>query len=584
MFPARLGLVCGPAMRSPRALLSLSLACCLASGCSSPSSAPTSPTAAPDFAAQAEQFPKELVEVAPGVHVAIGYGLANSTMIVGDGGVVIVDTMESVEAAAPVKEAFRRISPLPVKAIVLTHNHADHIFGAATMAGGDRPEVLAHGSFQAEVDRLVTATRPVAFRRAMRQFGTALPAEERIHCGLGPALKNDANSTLAPLVPTRTFDGDELELTVAGIRMVLVHLPGETPDTIGVWLPDRRVLLSGDDYYHSFPNLYSIRGTTNRDVMTWVQSLDRMRALRPEVLVPMHTLPVRGEAEVQARLTDYRDAIQYVHDQTVRAMNDGKEPDEIVEIVRLPKELASRPWLAEHYGRVDWSVRGIFDGYMGWFAGDAAGLSPMARKDRAQRVAKLAGGSDKLRESARDALEKGDARWTLELCGHLFALGEFTADAATMRAAALRLLAAGETSANGRNYYLTQALEAEEKVKLEAPDPSKLPQAMLETIPVGNFLRAMTVRLDPAKAEGKTLSVGFRFPDVGEEWGMDLRHGIVDLHRGLPVAPDMTVTSTSQVWKEVLTRKRNATAAFASGDVQVDRNRLELVRFLFLFR
>lgn len=554
------------------------------SGCGSPSAVPARPTASADFAAQQEQFPRGIVEAAPGVHVAIGFGLANSAMIVGDGGVVIVDTMESAEAAAPVKEAFRRINPLPVKAIVFTHNHADHIFGAATMAGDDRPEVLAHGTFQAEVDRIVTATRPIAYKRAMRQFGTALPPAERVHCGVGPALLSDANSTPAPLNPTRTFDGDQLELTIAGIRLVLVHLPGETPDTIGVWLPDRRVLLSGDDYYHSFPNLYTIRGTTNRDVMTWVASLDRMRALEPEVLIPMHTLPVKGAAEIRARLTDYRDAIQYVHDQTVRAMNDGKQPDEIVEMLRLPQELAAKPWLAERYGRIDWSVRGIFDGYMGWFGGDAADLSPLARKDRAVRIAKLAGGSEKLRDAAGQALKQGDARWTLELCGHLAALGEFTGDAATMRASALRILASGESSANGRNYYLTQALETEEKFTLELPDPSRLPQPMLESIPVANFLRAMTVRLDPAKAEGKTLSVGFRFPDLDEEWGMNLRHDVVELQQGLPPSPDMTVTVDSLVWKEILTRKRNAPSSFAAGDVKVDRNRLELLRFLFLFR
>jgi alkyl sulfatase BDS1-like metallo-beta-lactamase superfamily hydrolase len=553
-------------------------------GCGSPSSAPPSPAETTDFASQAEQFPRGVVEVVPGVHVAIGYGLANSVMIVGDDGVVIVDAMESAEAAAPVREAFRRIRDAPVRAMILTHHHADHVFGAATLAAGDRPEVLAHSAFRAEFDRIVEVTRPIAYRRAMRQFGTLLSEGERVHCGVGPALRSDASSTPAPLVPTRTFDGESLELVVAGIRLVLLHLPGETPDAIGVWLPERRVLLAGDNYYHSFPNLYAIRGTTNRDVMTWVASLDRMRALGAEVLVPGHTLPVRGEAEVRARLTDYRDAIQFVHDQTVRAMNEGREPDEIVATVRLPKELAARPWLAERYGRVDWSVRGIFDGYLGWFGGDAADLSPLSRRALAERIAKLAGGSDKLRDAAREASKRGDARWTLELCRHLASLGEFTAEAEAMRAAALRQLAAAETSANGRNYYLTQALEAEEKAVVGAPDPSRIPLDLLASLPVSSFLRAMTVRLDPAKAEGKRLSVGLRFPDLGEEWSMNLRHGIIELQRGLPRAADMTVTTDSLVWKEVLTRRRNATAAFAGGALGVDRNRLELVRFLFLFR
>jgi alkyl sulfatase BDS1-like metallo-beta-lactamase superfamily hydrolase len=544
----------------------------------------TAPQAAASFVDQSREFPRGVINVTEGVYVAVGYGLANSVLLVGDGGVVIVDTMESAEAAAPVRDEFRRISAMPVAAILYTHHHADHIFGAGVLAGDDHPEVIAHASFQAELDRLVTVTRPIAYRRAIRQFGTLLPEDQRIHCGIGPKLVSDSTTTASLLLPTRTFDGERLEITLAGIRMVLLHVPGETPDQMAVWLPDKRVLVSGDNYYHSFPNLYAIRGTTTRDVLQWVASLDTMRALRPAFLVPGHTLPVTGESEIQERLTDYRDAIQYVHDQTVRAMNEGHTPDEIVESVKLPKALRSRPWLAEYYGRVDWSVRGIFDGYLGWFDGDAADLSPARRDTRAKNMAALAGGSDKLRDRATAALAAGDARWALELAQTLTALGEFTDVAANVRASALRMLAADETSANGRNYYLTQALEAEEKLTVDPPDPSRLPPELLAKIPIASFLRAMTVRLDAKKADGKNLAVGLRFTDTGEEWGMRVRNSVVELAPRLPDGADMTVTTATQTWKEILTGKRNATLAFASGDVQVDRNRLELVRFLFLFR
>ncbi len=546
--------------------------------------APEAAHVSPDFASQSRQFPRGVVEVTDGVHVAVGFGLANSVLLTGEGGNVIVDTMESAEAATAVRDEFARISGAPVAAIVYTHNHADHIFGAGVLAGDSKPEVLAHASFETELDRIVTATRAITWKRSMRQFGTFLADEERLHCGVGPKLDSTVASTMSLLPPTRTFDGDRLEITIAGIRMVLLHLPGETPDTIGVWLPEKRVLLSGDNYYHSFPNLYAIRGTTTRDVLQWVASIDAMRELRPAFLVPGHTLPVSGEDEIRTRLTDYRDAMQFVHDQTVRAMNEGLAPEAIVERVKLPASLAGKPWLAERYGRVDWSVRGVFDAYLGWFGGDAADLSPLTRRERAEHLVALAGGSEKLRDRATAALDANDPRWALELAGHLLVLGEFSDVARRVRASALRALAAAETSANGRNYYLTQALEAEDKVVIDAPDPSRLPDDLLARIPVSSFLRAMTGRLDTGKAEGKRLAVGFRFTDVGEEWGMQLRSGVVELTPRLPEVPDMTVTTTSQVWKEVLTGKRNATMAFASGDVQVDRNRLELVRFLFLFR
>ncbi|HYC00128.1 MAG TPA: alkyl sulfatase dimerization domain-containing protein [Candidatus Limnocylindrales bacterium] len=564
----------------PRWLLAAGALCAVVvSGCGE-RSAPD----APDAPAAPPTFVRQVVEVTPSVHVATGYGLANSVMIRGQGGVIIVDAMESAEAAAPVREAFRAISPDPVRAILYTHNHADHVFGAAVMAGEDHPEILSHASLVPELQRLASVTRPAIHARSMRQFGTLLPPAEAGDCGIGPRLHAGPGTTSVPLLPTRTFDGERLELEIAGVRMQLVHAPGETPDHIFVWLPEQRVLLPGDNYYHAFPNLYAIRGTAYRDVTEWVASIDAMRELRPAFLIPGHTAPVIGEADIHARLTDYRDAIQFVHDQTVRAMNDGLTPEEAVARVRLPRALADKPYLAERYGRVDWSVRGIYAGYLGWFGGNAAELSPLPAGERARRVAALAGGSDALRNAARAALDGGDVRWALELADHLLALGELTAEARQLRAAALRSLASQETSANGRNYYLTQALEAEEKVVVGQPDPATMPQELLDVLPVEGFLRAMTVRFDPEKTLQTTTRVGFRFTDTGGEYGLSLRNGVAEFRASLPPDADMTVTTHSQIWKEIVTRKRNATAAFVTGDVSVDRNRLELAKFLLLFR
>lgn len=560
------------------------LALCVLAGCSKEEAPGDGARSDAGLVAAVAEFPRQVIAVAPGVHVAVGFGLANSIMLEGTNGVVIVDTMESAEAARPVREAFGKISDKPVRAIVLTHSHADHIFGAGVLAGADHPEVIAHATFAGELEKLAGALHPVLFKRSMRQFGTALPRAERLNCGVGPRLLTDANSTLAPLLPTRTFDGERTEIDVAGVRMVLVHAPGETPDQIFVWLPDKRVLLAGDNFYHSFPNLYTIRGSAYRDVLEWIASLDKMRVLRPAFLVPSHTLPVAGEDEVARTLTDYRDAIQFVHDRTVTLMNDGLSAEDIAAQVQLPAPLADRPYLAEHYGRVDWSVRAIFDGYVGWFSGNAADLPTMSSQKTARRMATLAGGSEKLRDAARSALEQGDARWALELADQLRALGEFTDVAAQVRAASLRLMATTESSANGRNYYMSEALEAEGRIKIEPPDPAKVPVELLRAIPIETFMRSLCTHLRPDKARGRKMTVGFRFPDLGQEWGVWVRNSIAELQPRLPEHADMMVTVDSQVWKEILARKRNATAAFVRGDVKVDRNRLELVRFLLLFR
>lgn len=294
----------------------------------------------------------EVIEVVKGVHVAIGFGLANSILIEGAEGNIIVDCMESNESAAKVKAAFNKISTKPIKALIYTHNHADHIFGAGIMAGEDDPEIYSHELTNYYIDRLLNVVRPIIGERSSRMFGTSLDNDAHINCGIGPRLDADENTTRSLLRPTVTFK-DELEVEVEGIKLKLIHAPGETNDQLFVWIADRKILLPGDNIYKAFPNLYTIRGTSYRDVKMWSSSLDKMRFLNPEILIPSHTQPIKGAEKIQGILRDYRDAIQFVHDQTIRNINKGLTPDELAEKVILPEHLSTSPFLQEFYGRVD---------------------------------------------------------------------------------------------------------------------------------------------------------------------------------------------------------------------------------------
>ncbi|MCW9033735.1 MAG: alkyl/aryl-sulfatase [Rhodospirillales bacterium] len=299
--------------------------------------APVNVDANAELHAHTAEFHKEVIKVTEGVYVAVGYGLANSILLEGDDGVVIVDTMESNETARAVKADFAKITQKPIKALVFTHNHTDHIFGSGVFAEGGSPKVFAHKSTNYYIDRVVNVIRPAIYTRAMRQFGSYLPPGGRINDGIGPFLaKVDGENALSLARPTDTFD-KVLKTEVAGIKMELYHAPGETADQLFVWLPEKKVLLPGDNFYKAFPNLYAIRGTAYRDVLEWAKSLDMMRELEPEFLVPSHTRPLVGKEKILGILTDYRDAIQFVHDQTVRGINMDLGPDEIVERVKLPR-------------------------------------------------------------------------------------------------------------------------------------------------------------------------------------------------------------------------------------------------------
>ena len=537
--------------------------------------------APPDLAAHSQEFRKEIIRVAEGVYVAVGFGLANSVLLEGRDGVVIVDTMESAEAARPVKEAFEKISTKPVKAILYTHFHTDHTFGAKVMAGDDQPEIWAHESTTYWLNRVVTITRETVYRRSMRQFGSLLPAEEFIHAGIGPRLVFEAKVTPALLLPSRTFSGERLELDISGIRMVLIHAPGETPDQIIVWLPDKKVLLAADNFYKSFPNLYAIRGTAYRDVNLWVRSLDLMRELKPDHLVPLHTRPMAGADRIYETLTNYRDAIQYVHDQTIRGMNAGLLPEEIVRKVTLPPHLSSQPYLQEYYGTVAWSVRGIFDGYLGWFGGNATDLFPLPLGERAKRLADLAGGRQALWEKARQAFSAGDYQWTLELADPLLQLDPENQEIRNLKGAALRGLGSRQTAATARNYYLTQAREEEGKLHLpKAPLPSD--REMAHRIPLESLFRSLAVRLDPEKSARVDQIVGFRFPDTGEAFRVHVRRGVAEIQPRFPGKPDIAVAVDSKVWKEMAAGIRNPVLTMGK-DMKVEGGILNLIRFLKMF-
>lgn len=537
--------------------------------------------AAPDLKAHSAEFKKEVIKVTDGVWVAVGFGLANSILLEGNDGVVIVDTMESAEAAAPVKAAFDKISSKPVKAIIYTHYHTDHIFGARVMAGEDRPEVICQARTLYCLNRIATITRETTYRRAMRQFGTMLPPGGVINDGIGPRLEYDQSKTIALLLPTRTFAAERMELDVAGLKLVLVHAPGETPDQIFIWLPRKKVLLPADNYYNSFPNLYAIRGTAYRDVMGWVNSLDKMRALKAEYLVPSHTRPLDGAERIYETLTNYRDAIQFVHDQTIRLMNRGLTPQQIVERVRLPAHLAGLPYLQEYYGTVEWSVRAVFDGYLGWFGGNASDLFPLPLRQRAMRFARMVGGETALLEKARQAVAGGDYQWALELTDHLLQLDYEPDKVRTLRATALKALAEMQIASTARNYYLTRALEV--TGELHIPMMNIKDKALIHQLTLEGIFRSMAVRLDPEKSAHVDTVAGFRFPDTGQAFTVHVRRGVAEIHPWFPDKPDLVVTVDSNIWKEIAAGVRNPALAIFK-DLKKEGGTLSLIRFLRLFK
>ncbi|TWU46775.1 alkyl/aryl-sulfatase [Rubripirellula reticaptiva] len=415
---------------------------------------------------QSSQFTEQIIKVADSVYVAVGFSVSNVSMIVGDDSVVIIDTGMMLDDSERIATEFRKVTDKPVKAIVFTHAHGDHTGGAAAFLGDERPQIWAHANYGSEARSWTSGNLTVQNSRGARHAGFKLPSEQRINNGIAPVRYPKRGGAVFAAShatnPTHFLRSKRQTIRVAGIELELVLSHGETNDQIFAWYPSGKVLFAGDNFYRSFPNLYAIRGTPNRSVRLWAESLGKLAVCGAEALVGGHTNPIMGAAKVKQVLTDYHAVVLYIHDKTVEGMNKGLTPDKLVEYVQLPDDLASKDYLQPFYGHPEWGVRSVFSGYLGWFDGNPSNLFRLSLKPEAERVAKLAGGTDKLLKSARDALASDDNQWAAQLADHLLAINADDKNAKQVKANSLTNLASNMVNATARNYYLTVARELRE--------------------------------------------------------------------------------------------------------------------------
>lgn len=516
------------------------------------------PQVHPDLREHGRLFERQLVQVGR-VYCAVGYGLANLTFIEGQDGLIAVDSGESLAQAEEVLRALRQKTTKPIVALILTHHHADHVLGTPALLGEAPVQnipIIAHESLVAGYAEENGALAELQTLRSTHMFGAALQRADRegANNGLGPFLSGGEGRFVPP---TRTF-GERLELTLAGVRLELRHVPSEAESELAVYLPDDRLLLSADIIQGpTFPNLYTLRGARPRDPLQWVRGIDGLRALAVDALIGQHGPPVRGAAEVSRVLTLYRDQIQFVHDQTIRYMNQGYAADEIAAMLRLPPALASAGTFAqEFYGTVKHAVPAVFVNKMGWFSGDPVALDPTPRRELARRLVGLMGGAERVRAETRAAAARGEDQYAAELATYLIRADPADRDAQLLKAAAFRRMGNAQRNAVWRSFYLVAAMELSDQI----PEAIYLRRARrvlgeaLRELPAAAQVGLLPVRLRAEEADGAELRVGLRFGDSGEAFLLHLRRGVLAIEAfgealgeppGAEAAAILTVTRES---------------------------------------
>ena len=555
-----------------------------------PAAGVTAGTAGPDPDAVAAALaahcasvaPPPMVEqVAPGVWVARGYDLANTVLIHTPQGNVVVDPGMSPARAAPARQALQAVAPGPTRAVIYTHSHIDHVGGATAWVEADT-EVWATESFARSFFSQYGRFLPAEAARGARQFGQDVPLSALECASMGRRPDLAAALTNGTVLPTRTFQGRQA-MDLGGVRIELWSAPGETEDALFVHLPDAGVLLSGDDWVGALPDLYPLRGSRPRRVEPWLDTLDQMRRLDPVVLVPSHTAPVLGQAAVRQALTDHRDALQWVRDAVVRGANAGQPVEELAARTHLPPHLADQPALAPVQGRLDWSVRAVYQGELGWFDGEVERLFPLPPQEEARRTVELMGGAARVREAAAQALQAGDPSWALSLLRTCERAGEPGLDEEI--AQALVALADRTGSPNARAWLLQAAHE-----RRTPPTPLGLPtltDEFIDAIPIALLFDVMSTRLKPEAALDTHESVRFELTDIDQVWHVTVRRGVAEVVAGEPLpgtpAPVATVRTTAPTWRRVALGQEDPVTAVAARHIQIDGDPMALHRFLGRF-
>jgi alkyl sulfatase BDS1-like metallo-beta-lactamase superfamily hydrolase len=348
--------------------------------------------------------------------VYMSEGLSNSYLVTTDEGNLVINTGMGFEA--PVHKAnFEAISQAPLRYIILTQGHVDHV-GGVDFLHQEGTEVVAqagnaeHQAYDARLAPFRASRSAFAFRDSNRD------AVRRIAEEFGPPPPQ------ARPTPTITFD-EQLELELGGLRLELIGVPGaETNDSLVVWLPDHGICFTGNLFgclFGHFPNLVTIRGDRYRDALTVASAVERVLELDAELLLYGHHQPIAGRALIREELERLHGAILHVHDHTVKGMNEGKDVHTLMREIVLPPELE----VGEGYGTVRWSVRAIWEHYAGWFHHESTTeLYDLPRRAVDGDLVELAGGPAAIVDRARERLSKGEAVEAIHLLDVVLSLPE----------------------------------------------------------------------------------------------------------------------------------------------------------------
>ncbi len=317
-----------------------------------------------------------------------------------------------VGSGANVVSALRTWRGDRISSLVYTHGHADHVGGSFAFAddaaarGFDRPTVIGHENVNRRIDRYaLTSDWNLAINA--RQFG-GIPSDMGLEVGAGAA-------RFLPKSTLRTdVSFDQRHTMTAGDTVVEFHHGrGETDDHLWAFVPEKKWIFTGDFIIWNYPNAGNPQ-KVQRYALEWAQSLRKMIAQEPELLLPAHGLPIEGKERIARVLNDIATTLEDVVSRVIDMMNAGETLDTIIHTVKVDDETLAKPYLRPYYDEPEFVVRNIWRLYGGWWDGAASRLKPAPDAVLGAELASLTGGARVLMDRAL-ALMESDIRLACHL-------------------------------------------------------------------------------------------------------------------------------------------------------------------------
>ena len=533
-----------------------------------------------------ERLAQKFYAPSPGVWCFVGNGLSNQTFIEGPEGVIAIDTGESVEEMRAALKQLATVCDRPVVAVMYTHFHYVGGTRAVLEAFGADVPIYAHDRVVANLKRTSDDIAPMYGRGLVEQFGLALPAtglDSMPNVGLGLIFRLAQHAPHTPgfVPPTITTDRP-MTWRIAGLDVQVTPAPSDADDSVTIWFPALKTAVQNLVWPALF-NVFPIRGEEYRDPRVLLKGLDDLLALGAEHVLGTHGPPISGAAEIVTRVRAYRDAIQFLWDQTVRGMNKGWTTDELAARVRLPDACDADYITAERYGVAEHHVRQIHNGLKGWFDGDPAKLFPLEPAERASRLIEGFGGRSVVRTQAVAAIKKDDLRWAIELASWLVAAPADKADELqpdrNLLAGALRIIGQRTPAANIRSWVLTRARELEGVGSLDRYRKHRFRRDSIVADPAGS-VAILRVLLDPHRAGGLDVHVRFEFGN-DRECGLHVRNQVAVPTDGSTASISLRVDP--ELWAEFLTGKKSHADLVADKRAAAVGNKEDLTAALACF-